>query len=34
MKKRYIFGIVITALLAVAVIAFFVYKNFFGLNEA
>ncbi|AGE56030.1 hypothetical protein ATCVMO0605SPH_584L [Acanthocystis turfacea Chlorella virus MO0605SPH] len=34
MKKRYIFGIVITALLAVAVIAFFVYKNLDDIKDA
>ncbi|AGE55714.1 hypothetical protein ATCVMN08101_657L [Acanthocystis turfacea Chlorella virus MN0810.1] len=34
MKKRYIFGIVMTALLAVAVIAFFVYKNLDDIKDA
>ena len=34
MKKRYIFGIVITALLAVAVISFFVYKNWADIEDA
>ena len=34
MKKRYIFGIVMTALLAVAVIAFFVYKNWEDIKDA
>jgi hypothetical protein len=34
MKKRYIFGIVATALLAVAVIAFYVYKNWGDIQDA
>jgi hypothetical protein len=34
MKKRYIFGIVMTALLAIAVIAFFVYKNWGDIQDA
>ena len=34
MKKRYIFGIVMAALLAVAVIAFFVYKNLDDIKDA
>lgn len=34
MKKRYIFGIVMTAVVAVAVIAFFVYKNWDDIKDA
>jgi len=34
MKKRYIFGIVITALIAIGVIAFFVYKNWADIEDA
>ncbi|AGE49221.1 hypothetical protein ATCVBr0604L_593L [Acanthocystis turfacea Chlorella virus Br0604L] len=34
MKRRYIFGIVMAALLAVAVIAFFVYKNLDDIKDA
>ncbi|AGE50227.1 hypothetical protein ATCVCanal1_544L [Acanthocystis turfacea Chlorella virus Canal-1] len=34
MKRRYIFGIVMAALLAVAVIAFFVYKNWGDIQDA
>ena len=34
MKRKYIFGIVVTAAVAVAVIAFFVYKNWGDIQDA